>query len=235
MPGAGRSASRPRRRSPSRRPTIHSSTREFSPNPGQRNEPSAPLRNQFTWKIFGAFVAEDAAHLDPVAPVVGHVVAAEREHREGVAAKLADGALGRRGLLRRDRRAHEDAVLPAARLGDERHVRGTPAAEEDRVDRHAVVRVPVVGDLRALGGGDREARVGVRGRPTGVGRPGLPSQSVSSVGGWSVSPSHQTSPSGRSATFVKIVLPHSVCTAVGFVDSPVPGATPKKPASGLIA
>ena len=41
---------------PSMRPTIHSSTRELSPKPGQRNEPSWPLRNQLTWKIFGAFV-----------------------------------------------------------------------------------------------------------------------------------------------------------------------------------
>ncbi len=64
---------------------------------------------------------------------------------------------------------------------------------------------------------------------------GLPSQSVRFAGTLSVSPSHQTSPSGRSATFVKIVLPQSVCTAVGLVVSPVPGATPKKPASGLIA
>ena len=63
----------------------------------------------------------------------------------------------------------------------------------------------------------------------------LPSQSVSSAGAWSVRPSHQTSPSGRSATFVKMVLPHRVCTAVGLVVAPVPGATPKKPASGLIA
>lgn len=63
----------------------------------------------------------------------------------------------------------------------------------------------------------------------------FPSQSMSSAGAVSVRPSHHTSPSGRSATFVKIVLPHSVWTAVGFVDSPVPGATPKKPASGLIA
>jgi hypothetical protein len=38
---------------PSTRPTIHSSTRMFSPNPGHRNRPSAPLRNQLTWKIFG--------------------------------------------------------------------------------------------------------------------------------------------------------------------------------------
>ena len=48
-------------------------------------------------------------------------------------------------------------------------------------------------------------------------------------------PSHQTSPSGRSATLVKIVLPHRVSIAVGLVSRPVPGATPKKPASGLMA
>lgn len=34
---------------------------------------------------------------------------------------------------------------------------------------------------------------------------------------------------------MKIVLPHSVSTAVALVSSPVPGATPKKPASGLMA
>src|SRR3954454_21675943 len=48
-------------------------------------------------------------------------------------------------------------------------------------------------------------------------------------------PSHQTSPSSVFATLVKIELPHSVLTALGLVSSPVPGATPKKPASGLMA
>ncbi len=72
------------------------------------------------------------------------------------------------------------------------------------------------------------------GRPD-AGVQGLPSQSVSSAGGVSVRPSHHTSPSGRSATLVKIVLPQRVSTAATLVDSPVPGATPKKPASGLIA
>src|SRR5690242_7820821 len=33
---------------PSRRSTTHLSTREFSPNPGHRNRPSSPRRNQFT-------------------------------------------------------------------------------------------------------------------------------------------------------------------------------------------
>ena len=47
--------------------------------------------------------------------------------------------------------------------------------------------------------------------------------------------SHQTSPSGVVATFVKMELPHRVFMALAFVRSDVPGATPKKPASGLMA
>ncbi len=48
-------------------------------------------------------------------------------------------------------------------------------------------------------------------------------------------PSHQTPPSGVSATLVKIVFFASAAIAFGFVFADVPGATPKKPASGLIA
>ncbi len=64
---------------------------------------------------------------------------------------------------------------------------------------------------------------------------GLPRQSVARAGGASVMPSHHTSPSEVSAVLVKIALPHRVCMALGLVSSPVPGATPKKPASGLMA
>src|ERR1700691_881727 len=64
---------------------------------------------------------------------------------------------------------------------------------------------------------------------------GLPCQSVSVAGGSFVMPSHQTPPSGVSATLVKIVLRDSVAMALGLVFSEVPGATPKKPASGLMA
>ena len=76
------------------RSTIHLSTRMFSEKPGQRNLPSSSLRNQLTWKMRGV-VRADALHLDPVAEVVAHVVAAEGQHGHGVAADLADGA-GRR-------------------------------------------------------------------------------------------------------------------------------------------
>src|SRR6201992_1219410 len=63
----------------------------------------------------------------------------------------------------------------------------------------------------------------------------FPRQSINCGGGSSVIPSHHTPPSGVSATFVKIVFFASVAIAFGFVFALVPGATPKKPASGLIA
>src|SRR3954468_14182620 len=63
----------------------------------------------------------------------------------------------------------------------------------------------------------------------------LPVQSVSFAGASFVMPSHHTSPSGVSATLVKIVSRSRVFMQFGLVSQPVPGATPKKPASGLIA
>src|SRR5258707_7055447 len=63
----------------------------------------------------------------------------------------------------------------------------------------------------------------------------LPCQSRHSAGGSSVMPSHHTPPSGVSATFVKIELVASAAMAFGLVFTEVPGATPKKPDSGLMA
>src|SRR5689334_7695922 len=63
----------------------------------------------------------------------------------------------------------------------------------------------------------------------------LPCQSMRSLGGSLVSPSHHTSPSGVIATLVKIVFERSAARQLRFVSSEVPGATPKAPASGLIA
>src|SRR5262249_29062270 len=63
----------------------------------------------------------------------------------------------------------------------------------------------------------------------------LPFQSRHSAGGVSVMPSHHTPPSGVSATLVKMVFLASAAIALGLVEFEVPGATPKKPASGLMA
>ncbi len=62
-----------------------------------------------------------------------------------------------------------------------------------------------------------------------------PLQSVRWAGGSDVIPSHQMSPSSVSAVLVKMVDDRIVSIALGLVVLFVPGATPKKPASGLIA
>src|SRR3984957_6643728 len=61
---------------------------------------------------------------------------------------------------------------------------------------------------------------------------GSPRQSVSEAGGTSLMPSHHTSPSSVRAVLVKMQLLFNVFMALGLVLSLVPGATPKKPASG---
>src|SRR5258708_29676686 len=64
---------------------------------------------------------------------------------------------------------------------------------------------------------------------------GFPCQSVHSAGGSSVMPSHQTPPSGVRAVLVKMELRARAAMALGLVLTDVPGATPKNPASGLMA
>src|ERR1700677_2634757 len=79
---------------------------------------------------------------------------------------------------------------------------------------------------RALGGAAGSAEAGVQSRPF---------QSVRCAGGSSVRPSHHTSPSSVRATLVKMLLADMAAIALALVLMPVPGATPKNPASGLIA
>src|SRR6202035_3232926 len=79
---------------------------------------------------------------------------------------------------------------------------------------------------RELGWAAASGESGVQSRPF---------QSVRCAGGSSVRPSHHTSPSSVRATLVKMLLPHMAAIALALVFRPVPGATPKNPASGLIA
>ena len=110
-------------------------------------------------------------------------------------------------------------MLPAAGLGHERHVRGAPAAEQDRRDRHTRGVLPLGSDRRALVGRCGEAGVGVGRRGVGLGRP-VVAAPVDEVG----------------RELLGEALPPDVdWTALGLVFSPVPGATPKNPASGLMA
>ena len=127
-------------------------------------------------------------------------------------------------------------MLPVERLVHERHHRGAPAAEQDRVDRHAGAGSSHSGAI------DGHCAAGVVKRAfgwaAGVSESGVqssPRQSIACAGGSAVMPSHQTSPSSVRAQLVKIEFAATVAIALGLVFSPVPGATPKKPASGLIA
>src|SRR5271165_236131 len=63
----------------------------------------------------------------------------------------------------------------------------------------------------------------------------FPCQSRHSAGGSSVMPSHHTPPSGVRAVLVKMEFRDKVLMALGLVLREVPGATPKNPASGLMA
>src|SRR5581483_6575832 len=64
---------------------------------------------------------------------------------------------------------------------------------------------------------------------------GRRSQSTSSAGFSGVMPSHHTSPSMVTAQLVKMELRVTLCMAFALDFVLVPGATPKKPASGLMA
>ncbi len=101
---------------------------------------------------------------------------------------------------------------------------GTPAGSSHSAAMDGHCRAGAV--KRALGWAAGSLESGVQGRPF---------QSVRFAGGSAVRPSHQTSPSSVRATLVKMLLAESEAMALGLVAWPVPGATPKNPASGLIA
>ena len=107
-----RSAFRRRAPPPSARSRIHFRTRRLSPKPGHRNLPSSvgsePVHAEDPRRT-----RQRAADVEPVLPVVAHVVAAEGQHRHRVAPQHADLARRRGGRLRRQRGAEKRAVLPA--------------------------------------------------------------------------------------------------------------------------
>ena len=104
------------------------------------------------------------AHRQPMAPIVAHVVAAERQHRHRIAPHHTDRAGSCRGGLGRQSRAEKSAVLPIERLVDQRNQLLPARAEKNRADRHAFGLFPFRRIGRALFDRDREARVGVRRR-----------------------------------------------------------------------
>ena len=108
------------------------------------------------------------AEAQPVSPVVGHVVTAEGQHRHGIPAHHPHRAGGRGGGFRGGGSAHEHPVLPIERLEDQRRKRGPPPAEQDRRDRHALGLLHGGSIAGQLGGGEREAGVGMGRRAVGA-------------------------------------------------------------------
>ena len=87
-------------------------------------------------------LAETALHLDPVAEIIAHVVAAEGQHGHRVAAHFADRARRRGRHFRAHGRADVNAGAPVEGLIDQGHGRGAAPAEDDRADRHALGVLP---------------------------------------------------------------------------------------------
>ena len=109
----------------------------------------------------GALGLQPLAQVEPVLEVVAHVVAAEGQHGERIAAHHALFAAGGCGGLRAHGGGQVDAFGPAADLGDQRDGVGAAAAEDEGIQRHAGRIIPGRIDSRVVGGGHGEARVGV--------------------------------------------------------------------------
>ena len=101
--------------------------------------------------------------------------------------------------------------------------RGTPCGSSHRDD--------MLGHWRA---GAVKRELGCAARAGAVPRPALPVQRARPAACASCLPTTGT-PSAVTATLVKIVSWLMVAIAVGLVSGPVPGTTPKKPASGFTA
>ena len=112
------------------------------------------------------------------------MVAAEGQHGHGVAAGLADLALGGGGLLGGHHGTDEHAVLPVAGLIDQGCGLGPAAAEDDGGDGHAVGVLKLRRDAGAVLCRCGEAGVGVgSGTLGGVGAPGVALPVQGMVGG----------------------------------------------------
>src|SRR5215510_2246755 len=115
-------------------------------------------------------------------------------------------------------------TIPGRRPPNRIAARGTPLGSSHSGAMHGHWAAGVV--KREFGCAALRPESGVHGRR---------SQSISCAGFCSVMPSHQTSPSNVMAQFVKMELRATVAIALRLDFTLVPGATPKNPASGLMA
>ena len=85
-------------------------------------------------KNFWRFILQFVAHVKPVLKIVGHIIAAERQHGEGVityADIIEDGG----GRLGSSRCTHKDAVVPIECFSYQWYDAGTASAENEDIDR----------------------------------------------------------------------------------------------------
>src|SRR6185436_16480271 len=121
---------------------------------------------------------EAGADAQPVAEVVAHVVAAEGQHRHGIAAYDPDLPSGGGGGLGAHGRTQEDAVCPIAALQHEGVELGPSPAEDDGGEGYALRVFPPGRHAGALAGGHGEPRVGVSGLAGAVPLASLPIEEV---------------------------------------------------------
>ena len=116
-------------------------------------------------------ILQAAAEVEPMAEVVAHVVAAERQHGERIAADLAELAEGGGGHFGTHRGGRVNAEGPVESLRHQRHRGAAATAEDEGFDRHTL-RI-VVGRIgrRALRHRRGEAAIGVGGFRFAAGRP----------------------------------------------------------------
>ena len=111
----------------------------------------------------GSFLRIEAlADINPVLPVIPHVITTEREHRHRVTADNADCASGGGGSLRSHDRAYKYAVVPITGLIDQRSELRTAASEYKRGDWHTVRVFKLRADARAVDSRSGEAAIGMR-------------------------------------------------------------------------
>ena len=145
---------------------------------------------------------------------------------------LADGGGGR---LRAHGGGHVDAVLPVVALEDQGEVPAHPPAEQEGADGHARRVLPLRIDGGTLGGGGGETGIGVGRGATAARGPvvALPvDQMLGRLLGQALPPDVAVVGEGAVGEDAVGV---QVARALGLDSAFVPGATPKKPDSGLMA
>src|SRR6266511_6373773 len=124
-----------------------------------------------------------------MAPIISHVVAAERQHRHRIAPHDTHGTGGCRGRFGWQCRPEKSAMLPIEGLIDERNHLLAARAEKYRTDGHALGLFPLRRIARALLYGHRKAGIRVGRRVAALRVP------------WLAAPIHSVAGDGIAMTF----------------------------------